>query len=161
MINMADRIAKPVVKNKFWVVEDQGHKVATIQAVEDGGFVYVHDEQRERFNSIKLLSKQYNIVFDKTTKKSKTPPIGNNVHGYPTQAKPYNELYDVSRKLPVYTKTTKSKSFFCAGYYIVQFDSHWAKAYCPKLITLNRYPFRGPFATQEEMLAELRKANGS
>jgi hypothetical protein len=160
MINMTDRIAKPVVKNKFWVVEDQGHRVATIQAVEDGGFVYVHDEQRERFNSIKLLSKQYNIVFDKTAKTSKTQPAGNNVYGYPTQAKPYNELYDVSRKLPVYTKTTKSKSYFCAGYYIVQFDSHWAKAYCPKLITLNRYPFRGPFATQEQMLQELRKQNG-
>jgi hypothetical protein len=157
---MADRIAKPVVKNKFWVVEDQGHRIATIQAVEDGSFVYVHDEQRERFNSIKLLSKQYNIVFDTITKKSKQA-TGNNVYGYPTQAKPHNELYDISRRLPVYTKTAKSKSYFCAGYYIIQFDSHWAKAQCPKLITLNRYPFRGPFATQEEMLEELRKANGS
>jgi len=161
MINMADRIAKPVVKNKFWVVEDQGHRVATIQAVEDGGFVYVHDDQRERFNSIKLLSKQYNIVFDKAVKKSTKAVTGNHIHGYPTQAKPHNELYDVTRRLPVYTKTEKSKSYFCAGYYIVQFESHWAKAYCPKLITLNRYPFRGPFATQEEMLQELRKQNGT
>ena len=159
MINMADRIAKPVVKNKFWVVEDQGHRVATIQAVEDGGFVYVHDDQRERFASIKLLSKQYNITFDKTAKKS-IKAAENHIHGYPTQAKPHNELYDVTRRLPVYTKTAKSKSYFCAGYYIVQFESHWAKAYCPKLITLNRYPFRGPFATQEEMLQELRKQNG-
>jgi hypothetical protein len=159
MINMADRIAKPVVKNKFWVVEDQGHRVATIQAVEDGGFVYVHDDQRERFTSIKILSKQYNITFDKVNKKS-TKAEGNDIHGYPTQARPHNELYDVTRKLPVYTKTAKSKSYFCAGYYIVQFESHWAKAYCPKLITLNRYPFRGPFATQEEMLQELRKQNG-
>lgn len=159
MINMADRIAKPVVKNKFWVVEDQGHRVATIQAVEDGGFVYVHDEQRERFASIKLLSKQYNITFDKAAKNS-TKAAENHIHGYPTQAKPHNELYDVSRRLPVYTKTAKSKSYFCAGYYIVQYDSHWAKEYCPKLITLNRYSFRGPFATQEQMLQELRKVNG-
>jgi len=160
MINMADRIAKPVVKNKFWVVEDRGHKVATIQAVEDGGFVYVHDEQRERFNSIKLLSKQYNIVFDKSSKKIAKVVAGNHIHGYPTQAKAHNELYDITRRLPVYTKTAKSKSYFCAGYYIIQFDSHWAKAYCPKLITLNRYPFLGPFKTQEEMQAELRKVNG-
>jgi hypothetical protein len=159
MINMADRIAKPVVKNKFWVVEDQGHRVATIQAVEDGGFVYVHDDQRERFTSIKILSKQYNITFDKVNKKS-TKAEGNDIYGYPTQSKPHNELYDVTRRLPVYTKTAKSKSYFCAGYYIVQFESHWAKAYCPKLITLNRYPFRGPFATQEQMLQELRKQNG-
>ena len=60
----SDKIAKPIVKNKFWVVEDHGTKVATIQAVEDG-VVYVHDAQREKFPSIKLLSKQYNIVFDK------------------------------------------------------------------------------------------------
>ena len=159
MINMADRIAKPVVKNKFWVVEDQGHRVATIQAVEDGGFVYVHDDQRERFTSIKILSKQYNITFDKVNKKS-TKAEGNDIHGYPTQSKPHNELYDVSRRLPVYTKTAKSKSYFCAGYYIIQFESHWAKAYCPKLITLNRYSFRGPFATQEQMMQELRKQNG-
>ena len=159
MINMADRIAKPVVKNKFWVVEDQGTRVATIQAVEDGGFVYVHDDQREKFTSIKILSKEYNITFDKPAKKS-SKVVENHIHGYPTQAKPHNELYDVTRKLPVYTKTAKSKSYFCAGYYIVQFESHWAKAYCPKLITLNRYPFRGPFATQEEMLQELRKQNG-
>lgn len=156
---MADRIAKPVVKNKFWVVEDHGTRVATIQAVEDGGFVYVHDDVRERFASIKLLSKQYNIEFDKDRKKS-VKAITNHVHGYPTQAKPYNELYDVSRRLPVYTKTAKSKSYFCAGYYIVQYDSHWAKEYCPKLITLNRYPFHGPYTTQEEMLQALRKTNG-
>ena len=156
---MADRIARPVVKNKFWVVEDQGHRVATIQAVEDGGFVYVHDDQRERFTSIKILSEQYNITFDKSAKKS-IKAAENHIHGYPTQAKPHNELYDVSRRLPVYTKTAKSKSYFCAGYYIVQFESHWAKAYCPKLITLNRYPFRGPFATQEAMMQELRKQNG-
>lgn len=161
MINMADRIAKPVVKNKFWVVEDQGTRIATIQAVEDGGFVYVHDDQRERFNSIKLLSKQYNIIFDKPVKKSKVKASLNNVHGFPTQTKPYNELYDVTRRLPVYTKTEKSKSYFCAGYYIVDIDNTWTKTYCPKLITLNRYPFRGPFTTQEAMLEELRKINGT
>ena len=52
---MNERIAKPVVKNKFWVVEDQGHRVATIQATVDGGFVYVHDEEREHIPSLKLL----------------------------------------------------------------------------------------------------------
>jgi hypothetical protein len=61
---MTELIAKPVIKNKFWIVESEGTKVATIQAVEDGGFVYVHDEERQRFPTIKLLTKEYNIVFD-------------------------------------------------------------------------------------------------
>ena len=152
---MADRIAKPVVKNKFWVVEDQGHRVATIQAVEDGGFVYVHDDQRERFASIKLLSKQYNITFDKVNKKA-TKIAGNDIHGYPTQAKPHNELYDVTRRLPVYTKAAKSKSYFCAGHYAIKFNNTWTKAFCPKLITLQRYEFIGPYCTKEELAEELK-----
>ena len=156
-----ERIARPVVKNKYWIVEDHGEKVATIQAVEEGGFVYVHDDQREQFASIKVLSKQYNIVFDKPARKTAEEKVtGNHVYGYPTQFKPHNELYDVQRKLPIFTKTAKSKSYFCAGYYIIKFDSHWARANCPKLITLNRYDFRGPYMTQEEMHTELKAANG-
>ena len=157
---MSEKIAKQIVKNKFWVVEDSGNRVATIQARDDGGFVYVHDTEREYFSSIKILSKQYNIIFDKVKNTKESKKSLDHVYGYPTQSRPHNELYDVIRKLPVYTKTPKSKSFFCAGYYVIKFDSQWAKAYCPKLITLNRYSFRGPFATQDEVTEELRKVNG-
>ena len=156
---MTELIAKPVVKNKFWVVEEQGNKIATIQAVDDGTFVYVTNERRERFPTIKNLSKQYSIVFDKPKKKA-TVNTGNQIYGYPTSSKPYNELYDVVRKLPVYTKLSKSKSYYCAGYYVVNYDNHWVKEYCPKLITLNRYPFCGPYRSNDEAVAKLKENNG-
>lgn len=156
---MTELIAKPVVKNKFWVVEERGAKVATIQAVDDGTFVYVTSNRREKFPTIKNLSKQYSIVFDKQKKKI-TPTQGNQIYGYPTSSKPYNELYDIVRKLPVYTKLSKSKSYYCAGYYVINYDNHWIKEYCPKLITLNRYNFIGPFKTDAEAINELRKIHG-
>lgn len=156
---MTELIAKPVVKNKFWVVEEQGNKIATIQAVDDGTFVYVTDERRERFPTIKNLSRQYSIVFDKPKKKA-AANTGNQIYGYPTSSKPYNELYDVVRKLPVYTKLAKSKSYYCAGYYVVNYDNYWVKEYCPKLITLNRYPFSGPYRSNEEAIAKLKENNG-
>jgi len=53
-----------------------------------------------------------------------------------------------------------SKSYFCAGYYLVKFANNWAKAYCPKLITLQRYEFQGPFRTKEDMTEQLRIVNG-
>jgi hypothetical protein len=68
---MTELIAKPVVKNKFWIVESSGTKVGNIQAIDEGGFVYVHDNAREMFPSIKLLSKQYNIEFVKAEKPQK------------------------------------------------------------------------------------------
>ena len=57
--------AKTVLKNKFWIVEQQGEKIATIQAVEDGGFVYASFNEPKRYPTIKLLSKEHNVVFDK------------------------------------------------------------------------------------------------
>jgi len=154
-------VAKPIVKNKYWIVESEGTKIATIQAVEEGGFVYVHDNQRERFPSIKVLSKQYNIEFAKAEKIKKDKSVGHNVYGYPATSTPHNEVFDVQRKLPIYTKTLKSKSFFCAGYYIIKFSNSWVKATCPKLITLNRYEFQGPFRTTEDMSKAMKTANES
>jgi hypothetical protein len=155
---MSEVIAKPVVKNKFWIVESDGQKIATIQAVEEGGVVYVHDNERESFPSIKLLTKKYNIEFVKAEKSVKSED--HEVYGYPCSNRPHNEIYDVQRKLPIYTKSLKSKSYFCAGYYAVRFSNTWVKAYCPKLITLNRYEYAGPYKSQEQQQLELRKLNG-
>jgi hypothetical protein len=156
---MTELKATPVVKDKFWIVEDGEKKVATIQAVEEGGYVYVHDNHRERFPSVKILQKKYNIEFEKPTRLKKEKLTEYSVYGWPTSHQPFNPLYDVARKLPIYTKTSKSKSYFCAGYYIVKFANNWAKAYCPKLITLQRYEFLGPFATREEMTEQARLLN--
>ena len=153
-------IARPVVKNKFWIVESQGTKVATIQAVEDVGFVYVHDDERERFPTIKLLTKEHNIVFDSAVKKEKATAEHNEVYGYPVTNRAWNTLWDVKHQFPVYTKTSKSKSYYCAGYYIIKFNNGWVKSYCPKFITLNRYEFKGPYKTKTEMQEQLRLANG-
>jgi hypothetical protein len=157
---MSEVIAKPVVKNKFWIVEEGGEKIATIQAIDEGGFAYVHNNERELFPSIKLISKKYNIEFVKAEKPKKEKLDSYDVYGFPTNSQPNNEVLDVQRYLPIYTKGSKSKSFFCAGYYIIKFSSTWVRAYCPKLITLNRYEYQGPFKTQERMIAAMKEANG-
>ena len=151
-------LAKSIVKNKCWIVEDGGIKVGTIMTNSEG-VVYQHDYQREQFKSLKLLSDRYNIVVDKT-KPAKVIKESHDVYGYPCDHNAKNVLWDVQKKLPVFTKGLKSKSFFCAGYYIVKFNNGWVKSYCPKLITLNRYPYQGPFKSQEEMQEKLRTANG-
>ena len=157
---MTELRAKPVVKDKFWIVEEGDRKVATIQAIDEGGFVYVHDNQRERFPTVNLLKKKLNIIFDRAIKKAKEK-TSHEVHGYPCSTKPYNPLWDVSRRIPIYTKTEKSKSYFCAGYYLIKFSNNWVKAYCPKLITLQRYEFLGPYHSADEQHAQLKANNGN
>jgi hypothetical protein len=152
---MTERIAKPVVKNKFWVVEDGGEKVATIQATEDGGCVYVHNEKREHFPSVNILKKQYNIKF----RTSKKPNQLNNkmVYGFPISGRAFNVVYDLQRKLAVYSKNVKSRSLYCAGYFIIKMNTGWATAFCPKNITLSRYEYLGPYQTGIEAKAQLKE----
>lgn len=142
--------AKPVIKNKFWIVEEEGQQVATIQAAPDG-VVLVRDNQREKFPNIKLLSNRYNIHVGSAPRGAKTVKNNYNIYGFPTGSKPYNELYDVRRRLPFFTKTAKSKSFYCAGYYAVKINDEWSEQFCPKSILIRRYSYLGPFKTSEEV----------
>jgi hypothetical protein len=142
--------ATPVVKGKYWIVEKDGQKVATIQS-SPVGVTYVHNEKREQFVSIKLLKAKHNISFVKGPARKKKSDISHEVSSYPCDHTPFNALFNVSMKLPVYTKTSKSKSFFCAGYYLIKFNLEYVQSYCPKLITLNRYEFRGPYHSKTEL----------
>ena len=81
------------------------------------------------------------------------------VHGYPTRTKPYNSMYDIQNKLPLFTKSEKSKSVYCAGYYLIKFNVNWLKSYCPKLITVERNEYMGPYKTEFEMKAALSNVN--
>jgi len=146
--------AKPIIKNKFWIVEDGGQKVATIQASPDGVFL-VKGSAREKFVNFKLLSTKYNIRVNKGGKDKKIVDNSNNIYDFPVDCTPFNELYDVRRKLPFYTKAAKSKSFYCAGYYVVKIDDHWENQFCPKSITINRYPYFGPYKSETEALTKL------
>lgn len=152
---MSELIATPVVKNKFWVVENHGTKIATIQARDDGGVVFVHDHEREYFPSVKILKAKYNIKFGSLKKPAKKQD--NTVYGFPIIGKSFNEVFDVHRKLPMYSKTAKSKSFYCAGHYLVNFTGAWNQIFCPKNITLARYEFVGPFRSEKEMLKKLKE----
>jgi hypothetical protein len=144
-------IAKPIIKNKFWIVEDDGVKIATIQKSVDG-VVLVKDRNRQQFPSIRNLEKTFNINFVKNKKVAKNA-LGeqHEINGYPTNSQPYNILHNVKDKTFIYTKQPKSKSYFCAGYYIVKFSNSWVRSFCPKIITLERYKFRGPFKSKTEM----------
>ena len=99
------------------------------------------------------------IWTDITPEETSTLVENYSVHGFPTSVIPYNTMYDVKRKLPLFTKSEKSKSAYCAGYYIIKFDKGWVKSFCPKLITVERYEFKGPFKTELEMRQELSIAN--
>ena len=138
-------------------MERAGQKVGTL-TINDDKFM-VSDETGVRFfNSKKQLEKTLGkTIFEKT--ELQPVQLEKSIHGYPTSTVPFNAMYDVKRKLPLFTKSLKSKSIYCAGYYIIQFDKGWVKSFCPKLITVERYETKGPFKTDIDMKAELSRVN--
>ena len=159
---MTEIHAKPIVDGKFWIVEQNGEKVATLRKKENNKFVLSSVNGEVFFNKKEEITKQFGSdFFLKSTKVKVTKSEANECHGYPTGSLPYNAMYDVRRKLPLFTKSNTSKSLFCAGYYIIKFNKLWLKSQCPKLITLERYEYQGPFKTELEMKAVLAKANST
>jgi hypothetical protein len=152
-------IAKPVLDNKFWILEDNGQKVGTIRSNENGVTLTVGN-QNQTFKALSELKQKIKVDFtSKEVTKKETKEY--EVHGYACKTKPHNPIYDLKRKLPLYTKTSDSQSFFCAGYYVIHWeDGNHSPAYCPKLITLSRYTYDGPFKTKLEMQETLRRTNG-
>lgn len=154
-----DLEAKPVVKNKFWIVEHGGNKVATIQATPTG-VVLVKGQAREQFVNIKLLSAKYNIKLTKGSPGKKPAIKSYEIYGFPTDSRPYNQVYDVRKRLPFFTKKLKSKSYYCAGFYAIQLGDEWSTHFCPKGITVSRYPCHGPYRTKTEADLQISKIHG-
>jgi hypothetical protein len=111
------------------------------------------------FNKKDDLTKQFGSdFFLKNNKVKVTASEPHECHGYPTSCKPYNAMYDVQHKLPLFTKSNASKSLYCAGHYVIKFNKGWVKSFCPKLITIERNPYKGPFKSKIEMKAVLANA---
>ena len=156
--------AKTLVKDKFWILEENGQKLGTLQKKDNNGWIFLSKaDSREIFHTQESLRERFGIdvlMPEPTTEATIEENITEDfeVHGYPVSQHPYNPMFDVQKQLPIYSKTPKSKSLFCAGYYIICFEKGWRKAYCPKLITLQRYPFKGPIRSKIEMQQVLNNA---
>jgi|TARA_R110000851_G_scaffold206896_1_gene358866 hypothetical protein len=149
--------AKEILKNKFWIVEDGGVKFGTITLNEEQYILSTPTGTKIYHTETQLASAlKQNLNW---TDLEIVETVSKEVNGYVTNSVPFNKMYDVKQKLPLFTKSDKSKSLYCAGYYIIRFDKGWVKSFCPKLITVERYETCGPFRSEIEMRQELSRVN--
>ena len=152
-------IAKPLIEDRFWILSKNGKSIGILNKLGQNNYVVTWDGRKKSFNSRKNLLEQYPMRFIKFgTDEKSTTKVEKEVHNYPINSKNgYNTIFDLSRKLPMFTKRKDSKCWFCAGYYIINFNKiGWTTAYCPKLITLDRYEFKGPYRTSIDAKESLK-----
>ncbi len=140
-------VAKPIIDKQYWILKKDDQKVGNIQAT-DTGYQITIDNKVASYKTIPMLCRREHIELEKPVKT--TPMPANVVHGFEVKGKVYNPLWNVQLKLPLFTRDTKSKSWFAAGWYCVKQHRKWKIVENPKLITLERYTYQGPFKTREE-----------
>lgn len=140
-------IAKPVVKDQFWIVTDGEKKVGNVLANGSGYQVKIGDSKKE-YPSTKTISNKEQIEFVKLKKNDKKS--SNPYEHYPTTGKVFNSVLDVRRKIHLFTKTLKSKCYHAAGWYMLKQGSEFLPVLCPKYIFVQRYECYGPFMTKDE-----------
>jgi hypothetical protein len=128
---MTEIHAKPIVDGKFWIVEQNGAKIATLHKKENNKFVLSSTQGEVMFNKKQDLTKQFGEEFFLSSTKIKvTHSAPHECHSFPTSCNPYNSMY----------------------------DKGWVKSFCPKAITIERYPYKGPFKSEIEMKQVLSNA---
>lgn len=154
--------AKILIPEKEWIIKTEKEKIGSV-AKDKRGFAFLKKGYKIKFNNLSEIENEIGIKLPKNISFSKSKFIDNDssIYGYPCSSKPYGPIYNLKKKLPLFYKSPKSKSQYCAGYYIVKFKQRWVKGFCPKLITLERYPFKGPFKTEQEIKNLLHIMNKS
>ena len=146
-------VAKTVVPNQYWILKEDDKKIGNIEA-QGGGFTVKINNKIDHFASIKGIKQKISIEFQPFTQ-SKKNSVKHEVNGYATDGKPYNAIYDIKHRAPLWTKDQRSKSWYAAGWYQIKQTRTWEVIFCPKLILLQRYPYQGPFYTKEQAENEI------
>lgn len=144
---MKTLIAKPIVKDQYWVVTDGTQKVGNVTA-SGSGFNVIVNGTTKHFDNTTEIRNNTRIQFQ-TLKTNKTK-INLPFAQYPTTAKTYNSILDIKRKLHLFTKSPKSKCYHAAGWFAINQSNGFETVFCPKYIFIQRYPYHGPFKTEEE-----------
>jgi len=144
-------IAKAVIPNQYWILQQDDRKIGNIEAADDGFRVVINGSQHQ-FKTLRTIKNKVAIDFQNLPR-SGTASKDNSVLGYPTDGRPYNGVFDVPHQVPLWTREPRSKSWYAAGWYLLKQGRGWQTEFCPKMIILSRNDFLGPFHTEQEARA--------
>lgn len=137
-------------EGQSWLVLNDGVKVAAVHKSEDG-FILAKDGNVHNLGSARNVRKQLGVKDWEPGEFVESSSIRADLDGYPVDLETYfNAAIEVQRRLPVYTSEPNSKCYFAAGWYRIRVKGRDRVTFCPKLLTLNRNQFWGPFHTESE-----------
>jgi hypothetical protein len=145
--------AKTIIDGKYWILTDGMKRIGEI-SLDDKEYKLNLGNEILKFKTIETIKERTNIQFQELPDGYNPDKINDgyndNVHGYGTDATPCNGVWSLTQQAPIFTKENNSKSWFAAGWYVINQNNIWRQEFCPKLIAVQRYDYRGPFKEKEK-----------
>ena len=154
---------KSITEPSWLVIGDTDDiRIGLLSEIRDR-YVLMAKGEKKQFLSRKEVNKYFkedvfeNVVHSEPAESVKKDYF---INGFPVDFDNPHEVILKGNTLPLYSKKASSEIYYSAGYFCLGFEKNWMPALSPKLSTLNRYEYRGPFKDEAEMklnLARLRK----
>jgi hypothetical protein len=148
--------AVAVIADKLWITYDsRGNKTGTMRAdpANPGGMIQYLSGGDKIAHEAEIIQDLFEFVQRDAVDNLQQ----SHVFGYPV---PDIETYKLQERdrLPTFTKTVDSKVYFAAGYYGINFtNGGWMDSFCPKVSTLRKYEFVGPFKNLADAQIAIRR----
>jgi hypothetical protein len=144
--------AKTIIKGQYWILHQNKKKVGQVTQEPSGYQVRINGKHAVTFKDLESLQKVglFNFVDFPKVEHVDTDVV----HDYPADGIAYNPMWNIAYGLPLYTKTPDSKSWYAAGYYRITIKDKTSIEFCPKLITLQRNKYVGPFKEKPALLSD-------
>jgi hypothetical protein len=153
------------ISDVAWLVHQGENKLGILNKDVQDHYFYItgkellefasDDQVQEHFGNVKLFEEQ----IDASAKVQDTYYIKGYAVDYPDPYALEEDHPDYNPDLPLYSKIEGNTVYYSAGYYCINFEKGWKQANSPKLATLNKYGYEGPYKTELEMRQRLRALN--
>jgi hypothetical protein len=139
---------KLVLKDKFWILQEDGVSVGHLR--NEGTYISaVVNKEHLQFASLEEANEKLNIGVNEKHSDLTVSQL-QHVYGYQTDLEQVFHVHE-DGGLPCYAKAKNSKVIHAAGWYGMHRNGAYAEAFCPKVNTLRTYPFIGPFKNQTDL----------
>lgn len=138
-------LAKNVIKDKFWILEENAKRVGMMNFKDDN---YVINLKRKEYTVHSQTDlKNLGIEF---VKRDYNHGGHLEVMGYPTDQEEVFNVQEIEG-YPTFTKKAASRSTHVAGWYGLRFKNGWVCSLCPRLTTIQNNIHVGPYKSKMDL----------
>lgn len=146
------------ISEKFWIIlSSTNEKIGTLSESKEGKFTVIVNGSTGVINSKEELITSLGTDLFKDVEVNEAAKELVFIDGYPTFITGAVKKECEIAGIPAFAKQIDSNVIFAAGYYCIKFPKQTMPATTPKVQTLVKYGYLGPFKTQQEMNFHLQK----